>query len=253
MKAARKQRLAKLNRQLTILERRYGKALLRARRAIGRRIKTPDITAAAVVIGDAHIDLVSLVEVWTRRAMHLYGKENIDYLLVRVGKKSIELKSAFDVFQAVAEEWLKQYALDQATRIGSAMLQTARDSLARSREEGVGSDVAARRLQKAVGGTFSDAQRIARTEMHTAAGRADNASARSTGLDMVKEWGATDDKRTRESHAEADGQRREMEEAFDVGGSKLMFPGDENGPAHEIINCRCSALYHPRINGVVYD
>ncbi len=249
----RKQRLAKLLRQLAILERRYGRALLRTRRMIARRIRNPEISEAILVVSEAHGELVNLIELWTRRAMHTSGKENIDYLMARVGRKSLELKTAFDIFQSVVEEWLKQYAIDQATKIVGTMIQKARDSLARSREEGLGQNAAARRLQKAVGGTFADAQRIARTEMHTAAGRADNASARSTGLDMVKEWGATDDKRTRPSHEEADGQRREMNEAFDVGGSKLMYPGDENGPAHEIINCRCSALYHPRINGTVYD
>jgi len=32
-----------------------------------------------------------------------------------------------------------------------------------------------------------------------------------------------------------------MNEPFLVGGASLMYPGDPNGPASEIINCRCVA------------
>jgi hypothetical protein len=30
-----------------------------------------------------------------------------------------------------------------------------------------------------------------------------------------------------------------IEKAFRVGGYDLMYPGDPNGPAQEVINCRC--------------
>lgn len=57
------------------------------------------------------------------------------------------------------------------------------------------------------------------------------------GIDMEQEWRATLDMRTRHSHRQLDGERRPVGEAFSNG---CEYPGDPNGPAEEIWNCRCS-------------
>jgi len=57
-----------------------------------------------------------------------------------------------------------------------------------------------------------------------------------------KMWLSTIDDRTRPSHRRADGQRVPLEGRFSVGDSALAFPGDPTGPAHEVIQCRCSFL-----------
>lgn len=44
--------------------------------------------------------------------------------------------------------------------------------------------------------------------------------------------------RTRESHRRVDGEIRELDEKFSNG---LMFPGDPNGSAAEVVNCRCTS------------
>lgn len=89
---------------------------------------------------------------------------------------------------------------------------------------------------------FNNAIRIVRTEGHRiqvqSAMDACHA-AKAQGCDVVKQWDATLDKRTRESHQKVDGQIRELDEPFDNG---LMFPGDPNGKAAEVINCRCALL-----------
>lgn len=62
---------------------------------------------------------------------------------------------------------------------------------------------------------------------------------------VVKEWLATGGSRTRETHIDADGQTvLGLDTAFDVGGHPLQQPGDPAGPPEEIIQCRCTALYH---------
>lgn len=66
-----------------------------------------------------------------------------------------------------------------------------------------------------------------------------------------KVWLSTDDKRTRPTHTEADGQRTLMSEPFQVGGARLLFPGDPRGPAAEVINCRCTML--PVVLGETLD
>lgn len=50
-------------------------------------------------------------------------------------------------------------------------------------------------------------------------------------------WLSTIDKRTRRTHAAADGQRVELGHKFSVGRAELRFPGDPRGPAAEVINC----------------
>lgn len=55
-------------------------------------------------------------------------------------------------------------------------------------------------------------------------------------------WLATLDSRTRPSHVAADGQRVPVKDPFIVGGVSLMSPGSPDGPAQEVINCRCTTL-----------
>jgi hypothetical protein len=61
-----------------------------------------------------------------------------------------------------------------------------------------------------------------------------------------KRWLATMDDRVRDTHAEANNQLRGVSEAFDIGGSAMMYPGDPRGPAGEVINCRCYII--PEMN-----
>lgn len=92
----------------------------------------------------------------------------------------------------------------------------------------------------------NNAVRIARTEAHRIQTKASmNAcnKAKSKGADVVKQWDASLDKRTRDSHAQVDGEIRELNEKFSNG---LMYPGDPSGAAAEVINCRCALLQRAR-------
>lgn len=63
------------------------------------------------------------------------------------------------------------------------------------------------------------------------------------GVKMLKNWVATEDERTRETHAAADGQTVKLDDSFEVGDSELDFPSDPNGAPEEVINCRCAVTY----------
>ena len=92
------------------------------------------------------------------------------------------------------------------------------------------------------GGALYSAMRITRTEAHRISQQAAYDAlkkAKDNGADVVKQWDATLDKRTRPSHARVDGEIRELDEPFSNG---LMKPGDPNGRAAEVINCRCQLL-----------
>lgn len=89
---------------------------------------------------------------------------------------------------------------------------------------------------------FNNAVRIARTEGHRIQVQSAMDAcykAKEKGADVVKQWDSTLDGATRESHAQVDGEIRELDEKFSNG---LMFPGDPAGGAAEVINCRCALL-----------
>lgn len=61
----------------------------------------------------------------------------------------------------------------------------------------------------------------------------------------VKRWLATEDQRTRPDHREADGQTVPFHMPFSLGPDglvKMMHPHDPDGPANQVINCRCVEL-----------
>lgn len=86
----------------------------------------------------------------------------------------------------------------------------------------------------------SRAEMIARTETNGIVNKASLEGYRETGVVEKKEWIATQDSVTRDAHAEADGQIVGLDEYFIVGGELLQCPGDPNGSAENVIQCRCA-------------
>lgn len=89
---------------------------------------------------------------------------------------------------------------------------------------------------------YNNAIRITRTEGHRIQQESTMDAcyaARERGADVVKQWDATMDANTRESHQMVDGEVRALDEKFSNG---LMYPGDPSGSAAEVINCRCVLL-----------
>ena len=90
--------------------------------------------------------------------------------------------------------------------------------------------------------------RIARTEGHRITAEAKLNSmkrAKQQGADVVKQWDATLDGKTRKNHRKLDGQWVEVDDYFEIGGRKVKAPG-KFGRADEDINCRCILLTRPR-------
>lgn len=94
--------------------------------------------------------------------------------------------------------------------------------------------------------TEARAHTIARTSVVPAANGATDTAMGVIHTQVValdKEWLATSDDRTRDAHAEANGQRVGYDEPFDVDGEPMMYPGDPAGSAANVVNCRCVVLY----------
>ena len=65
---------------------------------------------------------------------------------------------------------------------------------------------------------------------------------KAAGVDLTIEWQATLDDRTRHTHRLLDGQRRKVDEPFEVDGQKILYAGDPYAPQGLIWNCRCTML-----------
>lgn len=83
------------------------------------------------------------------------------------------------------------------------------------------------------------ARLIVRTETVKAINITQLAAADNEAYEMQKRWIAIDDNRTRKSHSHAgvDGEQVDLDQPYSNG---LMFPGDPNGEAEEVCNCRCT-------------
>ena len=91
---------------------------------------------------------------------------------------------------------------------------------------------------------MNNAMRIARTEghrIHSNSAHDAQLAAKDAGADIVKQWDSTMDGNTRTTHRLLDGQIREVEEPFEMGGMKAMYPSGFGRP-EEDINCRCALL-----------
>lgn len=113
--------------------------------------------------------------------------------------------------------------------------------------QGESMDKIAKRLRNVQDMNRTQAIRSARTIVTGAEnkGRQDSyARAEADGIVLQKEWLATNDGRTRHSHAMLDGAIVDQDKKFDNG---LMYPGDPSGRPEEVYNCRCTLV--AKVNG----
>ena len=85
----------------------------------------------------------------------------------------------------------------------------------------------------------------ARTAMTSAqnAGRLQTMKdAKAKGINVKKQWQATRDSRTRDSHVHLDGQIRDVSKPFDSDLGKIDFPGDPKAEPGDVYNCRCTLI-----------
>jgi len=141
-----------------------------------------------------------------------------------------------------AEQYLAQ-ARNTFDDIGNDLWQTARNELLDGFEQGESIPQLAERLRSSAGMTAKQATLVGRTKVIEASNAGSMATARASMLDMVKEWIATMDPRTRPTHLAADGQRVPLAEKFTVGGFQADFPADPDLPPSMAFNCRCTVGY----------
>jgi hypothetical protein len=160
-----------------------------------------------------------------------------------------------------AEQWYRDYELQFSQAVSQTTSQGISRLLLQAMQEGWSMPKTRQRLRKVFrqwmyGGERDEdftwladrlpahrAMLIARTETMRASNAGSHALFDQMGAGQ-KEWLATSDHRTRDTHRHANGQVRPMAAPFRVGASLMMHPGDMSlgAPVREVANCRCTVL-----------
>lgn len=152
-------------------------------------------------------------------------------------------------------QWVRNYASDLQNDLPNALARSLRDKrfdAAVRRSIMSGQPIPVELREKMVTAYQNRALRyradnIARTEAMVALHQSQEAAmgiavqSGAVALDQIAYvWRTARDKRVRDSHRSMDRQQRPATSYFVTGaGNRLRYPGDPDGPASEVINCRC--------------
>lgn len=166
-----------------------------------------------------------------------------------VQQRTTVARKAGGSIEARIDDWLKKNAGKRITGITESQRKRITAEIAKGEKAGLGVQQIARNLDKFYLEDIipNRALVIAQTEIGSATNWAQyNVAQEAAAMDvpMEKEWLSLRDDRVRDDHRSANGQRQPMDEPFLVGDDELMYPSDPSGSPEEVINCRCSVLYH---------
>jgi SPP1 gp7 family putative phage head morphogenesis protein len=117
-----------------------------------------------------------------------------------------------------------------------------RDAIQQGFDEGLSTDKIAANIRAEFNGIDRErAKTIAITETAAAYGFGEFESMKDAGISR-RQWLSSGLPNVRQTHLIADGQVRRIDEPCTVGSARLMYPGDETGPAEEVINCHCVTI-----------
>jgi hypothetical protein len=118
-------------------------------------------------------------------------------------------------------------------------------------DSGVGSGAAQTALRDAIKSEWHRAryfrtERIVRTEVSRVSNWGSLKGVQSTEIPHYKVWLSAFAPQSRPEHIDADNQKVDIDEDFDVMGESLQYPGDPAGSAGNTINCLCSMTYETK-------
>lgn len=167
-------------------------------------------------------------------------------------QKFLEYKVDVNFTDAIARQYIAERGATQIKYITETTRKQVKDALSLSIEsELVSGDIqpisAEKRLRQIKGLTPVRATLIAATEIHASAMFAGFETVdelqKAEGFEYYKAWVAAEDERTRPWHAEMNPDEFiPLHQTFDVPSdppAQMMYPGDPNGGASNLCNCRC--------------
>lgn len=172
------------------------------------------------------------------------GAEHGQEVLNRKGVKEIseEVRRLFNL-------WVDEYGLSLCMTINDTTKKELRKVLSEATEAGDSIAVQKKKLIEAAKEIFTKdkewrAELIARTESCSTINAGSNILYQSEGVQEVG-WLSVRDDRTRDQHLAMDGVVIPMGEKFELpNGDVMEYPGDPNGSADNVCNCRCSLFVY---------
>lgn len=172
----------------------------------------------------------------------------------------IQVERKQDFAQTMLMEAMRYLAREVVReRIDGVEMTTRQEvirAIARGYIDGLGQDDIADGIMEAAPQiSETRAKTIARTEVHGAANYGSLQAAKQAGVSVKKEWLSAQDKRTRTfsegdefDHLNFDGTTVGMDETFAFTSRNgirdaLQYPGDPEGEAGNVINCRCTLAF----------
>lgn len=160
------------------------------------------------------------------------------------------VNNAFGVSFDLEAPFIQDFIGARANQLAGQVTSSTYAAIQQALQDGVAAGEDINRIAARVQDVFAQAstnraKTIARTEVISAANGSASLAASQLPSDVAagQEFIATRDERTRDDHAEADGQIVAMGEPFIVGGESLLYPGDPAGSAENVINCRCTVAF----------
>jgi len=177
--------------------------------------------------------------VFSKKTFRIFEDSKIKGLVVP------ETKGPENEFWAELNRWANTTAAQQITKVQKTTKKVLANVIYHGMAEGESHrEIAKRIVRTGRIATPYRARVIAATETHTGAVKSVDVAVASTRVEMEKEWLATMDKRTRDTHADVDGDRIAQDAVFIVDGMPMEYPGDPAGGADNTVLCRCVLMYH---------
>ncbi len=157
-----------------------------------------------------------------------------------------EHKDDFGTMAEIINNLAKRWSQRNTAQISD----TTRNRINTAIEEGISSgqtpDEIAAEIESTIGDDIGDwrSDVISATEIHGASQFGSLEAAKGLGIDLKKQWVATNDERTRDDHAAMnDTDPVDMDGTFTVGEDEMQYPGDPAGSPAQVVNCRCVLVY----------
>jgi HK97 family phage portal protein len=154
----------------------------------------------------------------------------------------------WNLYSKQAEKFARQMSATKVTAIS----KTTRDGVRRVIGDGIASGATIDQMSDDLRRLYDGfkgyrAELISRTESSASTNFGKTEFARDAeerlDLKLVKTWVSVQDERTREDHANADGQTVPRDQPFDIGGFPMDAPGDPTAPVELVANCRCTTTW----------
>jgi hypothetical protein len=230
---------------------RFRREFLRASNPFGERI-----SRAFLNEGIEGVERIN--EAWglaIRESMHgeyvrIFSSQSVatfDFLVNSASKKQERLSPTGVMldFDDLALAFATTNALENSLLIASTRIDRAKSLINRGLKDGLSEVKIAKNLKNVYSGTISKfhASSVARTEVGNATQHAAFKGAKTSNVDLTKQWLTVQDSAVRDIHAALDQVKVEIDATFDNG---MLHPNDPAGGPSNTINCRCVINYIPK-------